>query len=132
MERPRKTSNGTNHHHIGPKECFPPPSSGSVLHCDQLPESPARKDLYGAKTDREPNIFHDVRPKYLNSGSVIGPVGDMREYFRRVHERMQRGLVNGKTYTAIREYSARSLQNGKFGVVGCERISFLGRIRASM
>ncbi|KAI1020380.1 hypothetical protein LB503_006067 [Fusarium chuoi] len=78
------------------KKCFPPPSSGSVLHCDQLPESPARKDLYGPNTDRDPEVFHDVRPKYLNSGSMIGPVGDMRKYFRRVHERMQRGLANGK------------------------------------
>ncbi|KAF5708740.1 hypothetical protein FGLOB1_6279 [Fusarium globosum] len=78
------------------KKCFPPPSSGSVLHCDQLPESPARKDLYGPNTDRDPEVFHDVRPKYLNSGSMIGPVGDMRKYFRRVHERMQRGLLNGK------------------------------------
>lgn len=78
------------------KKCFPPPSSGSVLHCDQLPESPARQDLYGPNTDKDPEVFHDVRPKYLNSGSMIGPVGDMRKYFRRVHERMQRGLANGK------------------------------------
>nr|RBQ85967.1 hypothetical protein FVER53263_06574 [Fusarium verticillioides] len=78
------------------KKCFPPPSSGSVLHCDQLPESPARKDLYGPNTDKDPEVFHDVRPKYLNSGSMIGPVGDMRKYFRRVQERMQRGLVNGQ------------------------------------
>ncbi|KAJ4015486.1 hypothetical protein NW752_006948 [Fusarium irregulare] len=78
------------------KKCFPPSSSGSVLHCDELPESPVRKDLYGPKTDRDPNKFHEVRPKFLNSGSMIGPVGDMRRYFRRVQERMQRGLVNGK------------------------------------
>ncbi|KAF5968647.1 hypothetical protein FBULB1_10630 [Fusarium bulbicola] len=41
------------------EKCFPPPSSGSVLHCDQLPESPARKDLCGSKTDRDPEVFHD-------------------------------------------------------------------------
>ncbi|QGI66610.1 hypothetical protein CEK26_010569 [Fusarium fujikuroi] len=68
----------------------------NLLHCDQLPESPACKDLYGPNTHKDPEVFHDVRPKYLNSGSMIGPVGDMRKYFRRVHERMQRGLVNGK------------------------------------
>ncbi|KAM0349991.1 hypothetical protein ACHAP4_010109 [Fusarium culmorum] len=78
------------------KKCFPPESSGSILHCDQLPDSPVRKDLYGPKTDRDPDEFHDNRPKYLNSGSMMGPVGDMRRYFRRVYERMQRGLVNGK------------------------------------
>jgi hypothetical protein len=78
------------------KKCFPPESSGSNLHCDQLPDSPVRKDLYGPNTDKNPNEFHDVRPKYLNSGSMMGPVGDMRRYFRRVYERMQRGLVNGK------------------------------------
>lgn len=78
------------------KKCFPPSSSGSVLHCDELPEGPVRKDLYGPKTDLNPSKFHDVRPKFLNSGRMIGPVGDMRRYFRRVQERMQRGLINGK------------------------------------
>ncbi|KAJ4251852.1 hypothetical protein NW762_011149 [Fusarium torreyae] len=78
------------------KKCFPPPSSGSVLHCDKLPESPTRKDLYGPGTDKDPENYHDVRPKYLNSGSMMGPLGDMRRYFRRVQERMQRGLADGK------------------------------------
>ncbi|KAI1028195.1 hypothetical protein LB504_012475 [Fusarium proliferatum] len=70
------------------KKCFPPPSSGSVLHCDELPESPARKDLYGPNTDRDPEVFHDREHDWS--------CWRYEKVFRRVHERMQRGLVNGK------------------------------------
>ncbi|KAG5756755.1 hypothetical protein H9Q70_000641 [Fusarium xylarioides] len=48
------------------KKCFPPPSSGSVLHCDQLPESPARKDLYGPNTDKDPEVFHNLRENIVS------------------------------------------------------------------
>ncbi|KAL4728777.1 hypothetical protein ACLX1H_003176 [Fusarium chlamydosporum] len=103
------------------KKCFPPSSSGSVLHCDELPESPVRKDLYGPKTDRDSNNYHDRRPKFLNSGSMMGPVGDMRKYFRRVHERMQRGLINGKNL-----YS----DQGVFGEIFAEQELWRRSLRA--
>ncbi|KAF4459164.1 hypothetical protein FALBO_14084 [Fusarium albosuccineum] len=77
------------------KRCFPPPSSGSILHCDSLPESPLRKDLYGPTTDDDPEVFHNNRPRYLNSGSIIGQIGDLRRYFGRVKERMKKGQAKG-------------------------------------
>ncbi|RSL43087.1 hypothetical protein CEP54_015226 [Fusarium duplospermum] len=77
------------------KKCFPPPDSGSILHCDALPESPARADLYGPETDKDPNLYHNVRPRYLNSGSMIGPVEDMRRYFDRVKHRMRQRQAEG-------------------------------------
>ncbi|KAF7563637.1 hypothetical protein G7046_g441 [Stylonectria norvegica] len=83
------------------KKCYPPPDSGSVLHCDSLPESTMPKDLYGPDTDilmedqESPWKFHNIRPRYLNSGSIMGPVGDMRRYFQRVKARMDRSQANG-------------------------------------
>ncbi|KAF5990561.1 hypothetical protein FBULB1_38 [Fusarium bulbicola] len=74
------------------KRCWPRAKSGSNLHCDALPESPLREDLYGPETDQDPNLrMVDVRPKYINSGAFIGPVGDMRKYFRRAQERYELG-----------------------------------------
>ncbi|KAI9162834.1 hypothetical protein HJFPF1_04428 [Paramyrothecium foliicola] len=82
------------------KKCWPTSDMPSQLHCDSLPESPARPDLYGEATDTPPEKstnekgeFHDVRPRYLNSGTIIGPVGDMRRYLRRVQDRMYRTLA---------------------------------------
>lgn len=83
------------------KRCFPDLASGSNLHCSALPDSVLPTDVYGPNTDKEnPEIeaeqFHDVRPKFLNSGTVIGPVGDMRRYFRRVLEKMNKGISQNK------------------------------------
>ncbi|KAM5343655.1 hypothetical protein ACJ41O_012192 [Fusarium nematophilum] len=78
------------------KKCFPPPSSGSNLHCNALPESPLRSDLYGPETDQDPKCYHDVRPRYLNSGNIIGPVKDLKHYFRRVNHVMERSRSDGK------------------------------------
>ncbi|KAJ4111329.1 hypothetical protein NW768_011903 [Fusarium equiseti] len=70
------------------KRCWPSPQSGSELHCTELPESPLREDLYGPDTDADPEMrMVDVRPRYINSGAFIGPVGDMRRYFRRAQDR---------------------------------------------
>ncbi|KAH7144296.1 hypothetical protein B0J13DRAFT_502244 [Dactylonectria estremocensis] len=83
------------------KRCWPTPEMPGNRHCDELPESPARGDLYGENTDIEPeysprekNKHHDTRPKYFNSGTIMGPVGDMKRYVRRVKERMDQLLVD--------------------------------------
>ncbi len=80
------------------KKCFPLPDAGSNLHCDALPESPLRPDLYGPSTDmdpsKNPNEFHDMRPKFINSGSIMGPVGDMRNFLRRAKHKMDSGIAN--------------------------------------
>ncbi|KAJ4245037.1 hypothetical protein NW762_014245 [Fusarium torreyae] len=74
------------------KRCWPQPKSGSELHCEALPESPLREDLYGPETDKDPDMRQvDVRPKFINSGAFIGPVGDMRRYFRRAQGRYEAG-----------------------------------------
>jgi hypothetical protein len=81
------------------KRCWPTPSdSASELHCAQLPPSPMRRDLYGPTTDQFQLLdpYHNIRPRYINSGSVMGPVGDMRRYFERVQINMQRSLDTGR------------------------------------
>lgn len=79
------------------KKCFPQ-GVGSDLHCGALPDSPLPSDLYGASTDmnpeKNPNGYHDVRPKFLNSGSIMGPVGDMRRFLRRAKHKVDSGIAN--------------------------------------
>ncbi|KAK7423576.1 hypothetical protein QQX98_001034 [Neonectria punicea] len=82
------------------KKCWPTPEMPGDRHCKALPESSARKDLYGEFTDVPPalrekmkNKHHDIRPKYFNSGTIMGPAGDLRRYLRRVQERMDKTLA---------------------------------------
>ncbi|KDN71103.1 hypothetical protein CSUB01_07193 [Colletotrichum sublineola] len=69
------------------KKCWPDASLGSDPHCDALPESSARKDMYGPHTDEGPEI-DDQRPRYLNSGSIMGPVSEMQRMLRRAQDKV--------------------------------------------
>lgn len=71
------------------KRCWPDPSYGIELHCDELPISPERPDLYGESTD-VPGKDHAQRPRNFNAGTIIGPAGDLRRFFRRTLDRMSR------------------------------------------
>lgn len=97
------------------KKCYPPPETGSNLHCDSIPDSPLRGDLYGPNTDMDPNEnpkeFHDVRPKFLNSGTIIGPVDDLRRYFRRVLGKMNEMIATSE----VRVYSDQGIFGEIFG-----------------
>ncbi|KAM0482040.1 hypothetical protein ACHAPX_003374 [Trichoderma viride] len=77
------------------KNCHPQPNSGSNMHCERLPDSPLRADLYGPDTEKDANKHRDHRPKYINGGVYIGPAGDMRRLFRRAAEKMEAGLNQG-------------------------------------
>ncbi|KPM34796.1 hypothetical protein AK830_g11766 [Neonectria ditissima] len=81
------------------KKCWPTPEMPGNRHCNALPESSAREDLYGEFTDVPPalrekmkNKHHDIRPKFFNSGTIMGPAGDLRRYLRRVQDRMDKTL----------------------------------------
>ena len=58
--------------------------------CASLPESTLRKDIYGPQTDMDPEGFAN-RPKYLNSGTIIGPVSRVRAIYRRALEKVEEG-----------------------------------------
>ncbi|KAK1657994.1 hypothetical protein BDP55DRAFT_760405 [Colletotrichum godetiae] len=64
------------------KKCWPDASLGSDPHCDDLPQSTAREDMYGPHTDEDPKQMHDLRPRYVNSGSLMGPIFGEQEIWR--------------------------------------------------
>lgn len=50
--------------------------------CWAAPPSPLRDDMYGERTDQETDLN---RPRWLNSGTIMGPVGDLRKLYERAH-----------------------------------------------
>ncbi|KAL8737433.1 MAG: hypothetical protein Q9181_001679 [Wetmoreana brouardii] len=60
------------------KLCWPNPHSDPA--CAAVPYSTLPKDVYGPSTDNDPNDFYN-RPRYLNSGTVMGPVKDVRAIY---------------------------------------------------
>jgi hypothetical protein len=75
------------------KRCYAPRNSLSDLHCHELPTSPLPDDIFGFFTDSILTKYEYARPRYLNSGSFMGPAGDMRKYFQRVSDRMNEHLA---------------------------------------
>lgn len=82
------------------KRCapFPKGDHGFDLHCNALPESPQRADLYGPGTDTPSpegrvgvpdDLARKWRPTFINAGVIVGPAGDMRRYYRRVLSRIK-------------------------------------------
>ncbi|KAI6806100.1 hypothetical protein KC332_g3677 [Hortaea werneckii] len=79
------------------KRCVRPHNTVSDLHCQDLPQSPLPDDLYGMWTDLRISKAEYRRARYLNSGGFIGPAGDLRDYFVRVRDRMERNLKSQPT-----------------------------------
>lgn len=50
--------------------------------CWAVPQSSLRPDAYGAETDKDTDTN---RPRFLNSGTIIGPVGDLRRLYEHAH-----------------------------------------------
>ena len=71
------------------KLCWP--NSPNDPACASLPESTLPNDSYGKKTDQDLEGFNN-RPKYLNSGAIIGPVSDVRAIYKRALEKVDQGL----------------------------------------
>lgn len=71
------------------KKCWP--ASPDDAACFAVPQSELAADIYGPQTDHdiddEKNPFAKMRQRYLNSGTVIGPVGDVRAIFERAAEK---------------------------------------------
>ncbi|KAM0345480.1 hypothetical protein ACHAPU_006407 [Fusarium lateritium] len=74
------------------KKCYPndPELYGVDMVCEEWPESPLRKDLYGPDTDKNYTNYHDNRSRWINGGMYIGPAGDLRRLFRRSLNRMEK------------------------------------------
>ena len=61
------------------KICWPNPTDDPA--CAAVPYSTLPKDTYGPDTDKDPKAFHN-RPRFLNSGTVIGRVADVRAVYK--------------------------------------------------
>ena len=75
------------------KICWPNPPEDPA--CAAVPYSILPKDVYGPLTDKDHEAFRN-RPRYLNSGTVIGPVADVRaiyEYAVQKVEQKGRGMI---------------------------------------
>lgn len=69
------------------KLCWPNPSSDPA--CGAVPYSTLPKDIYGPLTDADPHGFHN-RPRFLNSGTVMGPVSDVRAIYEVAVEKVEK------------------------------------------
>jgi len=70
------------------KLCWPNPPEDPA--CAAIPYSTLRKDIYGPDTDKDATSMHN-RPRFLNSGNVIGPVADVREIYKYAVEKVEQG-----------------------------------------
>lgn len=63
------------------KQCFPNDPQSPV--CNDIPESPLPTDVYGSKTDTDPigEPRHFTRPRWVNSGTVVGYFEDVRRLY---------------------------------------------------
>lgn len=69
------------------KKCWP--READDMGCWAVPDSPLPKNLFGSATDRViegEDGFRFVRPRYLNSGFVLGPVREAQILFERAAE----------------------------------------------
>ncbi|KAI4223602.1 MAG: hypothetical protein L6R36_005284 [Xanthoria steineri] len=69
------------------KLCWPNGSSDPA--CAAIPYSTLPKDVYGPSTDTHPDGSHN-RPRYLNSGTVMGPVKDVRAIYEVAVEKVEK------------------------------------------
>jgi hypothetical protein len=69
---------------FGPdKTCFP--DNPLRVACWAIPESPLPPNSFGPTTDAD---MEHARPRWLNSGTIMGPAGDMRAMFRATVDKM--------------------------------------------
>ncbi|ROT37168.1 hypothetical protein SODALDRAFT_324818 [Sodiomyces alkalinus F11] len=77
------------------KKCWPTKADGSDTHCDILPESTARGGLYGPDTDKPDAPLQHRRPRYINSGSMLGPARDAIRILRRAKAKVEASRAAG-------------------------------------
>lgn len=66
------------------KICWPP--EAQRVACWAVPESPMEKQAFGPGTGTEMRLY---LPRWLNSGTLMGPVKDMREMFNATMKKVQ-------------------------------------------
>ena len=81
------------------KKCWP--GNSSDIWCWAIPPAQLPEDTYGPDTDTdiddgsERYVFARYRQRYLNSGIVMGPAGDLRKMFERAQEMSEADETRG-------------------------------------
>lgn len=70
------------------KLCWPNPAEDPA--CAAVPYSTLPKNIYGPETDQDEEGFLN-RPRYLNSGGLIGPVADVRSIYQTAVKKIDEG-----------------------------------------
>ncbi|PKS10101.1 hypothetical protein jhhlp_001851 [Lomentospora prolificans] len=86
------------------KGCMAPRDDVSNLHCNSVPESTLPANVYGFLTDSPLSRilrWKYTRPRYINSGSFIGPASDLKKYFQRVKQRMGEDIAALKPHQEL-------------------------------
>lgn len=85
------------------KDCFPDLTSGSNPHYDYWPQSPMPADMYGPQTDQlVPPMFdparkyRKIRPRCVNSGLIMGTMGNLRAALLRASEKVEEAARSGR------------------------------------
>ncbi|KAI9807169.1 MAG: hypothetical protein M1825_005887 [Sarcosagium campestre] len=68
------------------KVCWP--DKMGTRTCDSVPKSPLRENLWGPKTDKDPGGLMN-RPRFLNSGVMMGTAQDVKVVFEEASARFQ-------------------------------------------
>ncbi len=68
------------------KICWPNPKEDPA--CAAVPYSILPKDAYGPETDRDPESYLH-RPRFLNSGNVIGPAAAVRAIYKHAVQKVE-------------------------------------------
>lgn len=75
------------------KECWP--NKHDTAACTAAPESPLPTDAYGPETDKD-KWHYKTRARYLNSGTIIGPIGDIQEIFSVSKSSLDKATAEGR------------------------------------
>lgn len=75
------------------------------VECSSIPESDLPADIYGSNTDKDKGDgFGSNRQRYLNAGTIIGPIGELRKLFKAAVEYADDGDFKSDTDVLARLY----------------------------
>lgn len=91
--------------------------------CAAVPYSTLPKNVYGADTDKDPHSYRN-RPRYLNSGTIIGRAVDLRAVYDAAIQKVEAGIgIHGDQYVFAeilgeQEYQRETLRKSSQGTGG--------------
>ena len=104
------------------KLCWPNAAEDAA--CAAVPPSTIATNVYGAGTDQDPEGFQN-RPRYLNSGTIIGPVADIRVMyewaFKKAEAQHRSGLGDQFVFAEIfgeQEFQREAMRRSSQGAGG--------------